>query len=166
METASTPTTATTSANAVNTGKEEDGDRKLPALASASAPPHEEELEEKEGSNRAVEEEKNDFVFDGAPDGMKCSVGFCLMTEAVMAMDGFSYQKLSLDKYITHCTAKGQPLTSPLIGERVGEMPNHNLRTLVKDYIEEREKSGGSMWRSGERDGEANETSGTEKTEM
>lgn len=65
----------------------------------------------------SLEEEKHDFFFDNASDGLKCAVGFCLMTEAVLAMDGFSYQKSSLDEHIAHCTAKGQPLTSPLTGE-------------------------------------------------
>jgi len=57
-------------------------------------------------------------------------------------MDGFSYQKLSLEEYIAHCAAKGQALTSPLTKERMGEtyMANHNLRNVVNDYIEEREK--------------------------
>ena len=107
-------------------------------------------LEEKSGAGTAsskeaegsLEEEKHDFFFDGAPDGLKCSVGFCLMTEAVVAMDGFAYQKSSLDEYIAHCTAKGQPLTSPLTGEPMSGMyiPMQNVRTLVKDYIEQREK--------------------------
>ena len=68
------------------------------------------------------------------------------MTEAVLAMDGFSYQKSSLDEHIAHCTAKGQPLTLPLTGEPLVSgmyMPNHNLRTMVKDYIEQREKEWG-----------------------
>jgi hypothetical protein len=96
----------------------------------------------KEGEE-SVEEEKHNFFFDGAPDGLKCSVGFCLMTEAVVAMDGFSYQKSSLDEHIAHCVAKGQPLTSPLTGEPLVSgmyMPKHNLRTVVKEYIEQREK--------------------------
>ena len=64
------------------------------------------------------------------------------MTEAVVAMDGFSYQKSSLEEYISHCAAKGQPLTSPLANEPLSAtyMPNHNLRTVVRDYIEEREE--------------------------
>ena len=108
-------------------------------------------LEEENGAGTAsskdaegnLEEEKHDFFFDGAPDGLKCSVGFCLMTEAVLAMDGFSYQKSSLDEHIAHCTAKGQPLTSPLTGEPLISgmyMPSHNLRNVVKDYIEQRDK--------------------------
>lgn len=43
--------------------------------------------EEEGGANEEdLEEEKHNFFFDGAPDGLKCSVGFCLMTEAVLAM--------------------------------------------------------------------------------
>jgi len=90
-------------------------------------------------SEKELEEEKHDSFFDGAPDGLKCSVGFCLMTEAVLAMDGFSYQKSSLDEHIAHCAAKVQPLTSPLTVEPLVSgmyMPNHNLRTVVRDYIE------------------------------
>jgi hypothetical protein len=88
-----------------------------------------------------LEEEKHDFLFDGAPDSLKCSVAFCLMTEAVLAMDEFSYQKSSLEGHIAHCAAKGLPLTSPLTGEPMGGIfiPNQNLRTLVKDYIAQRE---------------------------
>ena len=90
----------------------------------------------------SLQEEKHDFFFDGAPDGLRCSVGFCLMTEAVVAMDGFAYQKSSLDEYIAHCTAKGQPLTSPMTDEPTSGMyiPMQNVRTLVKDYMEQREK--------------------------
>ena len=89
-----------------------------------------------------LEEEKHDFFFDGAPDGLRCPIGFCLMTEAVVAMDGFSYEKSSLDEHIAHCAAKGQPLTSPKTGEPMGGMylPNQNARTNVKEYIDQREK--------------------------
>jgi len=140
VETASAPTIATVNASAAST-KGEEGDGKLPMPASASAPPHEEEVEG-EGSEEELKEEKHDFFLDGAPDGLKCSIGFCLMTEAVVAMDGFSYQKSSLDEYISHCAAKGQPLTSPLTSEPLSAtyMANHNLRTVVRDYIEQREK--------------------------
>jgi len=89
-----------------------------------------------------LEEEKHEFFFDGAPDGLRCSVGFCLMTEAVVAMDGFSYQMSSLDEHIAHCAAKGQPLTSPLTREPMDGMylPNQSFRTFVKEYIDQREK--------------------------
>lgn len=80
VETASTPTIATASASAAST-KAEDG-------ASASAQPRKEEMEA-EGTEVALEDEKHDFFFDAATDGLTCSIGFCLMTEAVMAMDGF-----------------------------------------------------------------------------
>jgi hypothetical protein len=110
-------------------------DRQTTAQASASDPPPGEEVD-------GEDSERHDFFFDGAADGKKCSIGFCLMTEAVVAMDGFSYQKSSLEEYIAHCAATGQPLTYPLTKERMSEMytPNHHVRTYVKDYIEEREK--------------------------
>jgi hypothetical protein len=38
----------------------------------------------------------------------------------VVAMDGFSYQRSSLEEYIAHCAATGQALTSPLSGELMG----------------------------------------------
>jgi hypothetical protein len=100
-----------------------------------------------------MEEEKHDFLFDGTPDSLKCSVGFCLMTEAVLAMDEFSCQKSSLEGHIAHCAAKGLPLTSPLTGEPMGGvfMPNQNLRTLVKDYIAQRETEWSFIWCSGGR---------------
>jgi len=104
VETASTPTIATASASAAITEGEDDGDRKM----SASAPPRKED-EEGDYVENNLEEERHDFFFDGAADVMECSVGFCLMTEAVVAMDGFSYQKSSLDEYITHCAATGSP---------------------------------------------------------
>ena len=96
-------------------------------------------------TEKDLEEEKHDFFFDGAPDGLKCTVWFCLMTDAVLAMDDCSYQKASLEGHIAHCAAKGLPLTSPLTGESMGAMfmPNQNLRTLVKDYIAQREKEWG-----------------------
>jgi hypothetical protein len=100
---------ATASATAANTEKEDDG----------SQNPLKEDLGEND-SDEDPESEKHDFFFDGAPDGMKCSVGFCLMTEAVVAMDGFSYQRSSLEEYIAHCTATGQALTSPLSEELMG----------------------------------------------
>jgi len=97
---------------------------------------------ERSDREEGLEEEKHDFFYDNAPDGLKCSVGFCLMTEAVFAMDEFSYQKSSLEGHIAHCAAKGLALTSPLTGEPMGGMfmPNQNLRTLVKNYIAQREK--------------------------
>ena len=100
------------------------------------------EEEEEHDAEKNLEEEKHDFFYDVAPDGFKCPVGFCFMTEAVLAMDGFSYQKSSLDEHIAHRAAKGQPLTSPLTGEPMGGMfmPNHTLSTVVKDYIGQREK--------------------------
>jgi hypothetical protein len=111
------------------------------AVTSATAMGKEEESSG-EGGEEDLEEEKHDFLFEGAPDVYKCSVGFCFMTEAVLAMDGFSYQKASLEAYIVHCTARGQALTSPLTGEPMGGMymPNHTLSTVVKDYIEQKEK--------------------------
>ena len=119
----------------MNEGKRTD------AVISATAMRNEEELNG-EDREEDLEEEKHDLLFDGAPDGYKCSVGFCFMTEAVLAMDGFSYQKASLEAYIAHCTAKGQALTSPLTGEPMGGMymPNYTLSTAVEDYIEQNEK--------------------------
>ena len=109
-----------------------------PSMATAGASTSATSTKEDEGD---LEEEKHDFFFDAAADALKCSVGFCLMTEAVTAMDGFSYQQTSLEEYIAHSTAKGQPLTSPLTNAPMGAMymPNHNLRTMVKDCMYERE---------------------------
>jgi len=107
-------------------------------------------LEEENGASTAakgdtedsLEEQKHDFFFDDAPDGLKCSVGFCLMTEAVVAMDGFSYQKSALDEHIAQCVAKRQPLTSPMTGEAMGGMylPHQSVRIFVKEYIDQRKK--------------------------
>jgi hypothetical protein len=122
------------------------GDLRLKEEKGADAPisataTREGEVEDGIGE-KDLEEEKHDFFFDGAPDSLKCSVGFCLMTEAVLAMDEFSYRKSSLEKHIAHCATKGLSLTSPLTCEPMGGMfmPNQNLRTLVKDYIAQREK--------------------------
>ena len=59
-----------------------------------------------------------------------------------MALNGFSYQKFSLDEHIAHCAAFKQPLSSPLTGEPMDaiHIPNHSVRTFVKEYMDQWEK--------------------------
>ena len=87
VETASTPTIAPASSSAVTT-KEEGGDRKMPASAQPGK-----SVEEGEDSEEGLEDEKHDFFFDVAADGMKCSIGFCLIPRRCWPWTGFPTRK-------------------------------------------------------------------------
>jgi len=64
------------------------------------------------------EEEEEPFdKEDGAPENLICPLSLCLFEDVVMAMDGISYSRQSIQAHIDFCKEKGKPLTSPMTGE-------------------------------------------------
>jgi len=90
----------------------------------------------------------DDDLLEDAPDDYVCPLEMCLMTEdPVLASDGFAYSKKGLERWISHCAAKGLPLTSPRTGlpMEAAFMLNMTHRTLVREWVEKRKEMGQKM---------------------
>ena len=59
-----------------------------------------EAVEEDEEEEQEKEEEDEDALFDAAPDGYKCPISLVLLTDPVVAMDGYTYQRDALEQWI------------------------------------------------------------------
>ena len=83
-------------------------------------------------------DEKQD---DDVPAAFLCGLTRKLMQYPVVAQDGISYEHFALEQHIARAKEVGQPLVSLATG-KMGEMslPNHLLRTQIKDWVEERKK--------------------------
>ena len=46
--------------------------------------------------------DEEEYLLSGAPDSMKCPISFVLMTSAVTAADGHSYQQDALQQHIAY----------------------------------------------------------------
>lgn len=71
-----------------------------------------------------MEEEPFDmegFWLDGAPEDFIRPLSLCLFEDAVVAMDGITYSRKSIQAHIDFCVEKGMPLTSPMTGEHGGD---------------------------------------------
>jgi hypothetical protein len=64
------------------------------------------------------------------------------MRDPIVAMDNICYERSSLLEWIEKCRSKGQPLTSPSTNAPMQKffMPVQNLKGLVREWIEKREK--------------------------
>jgi len=75
----------------------------------------------------------------------------CLFEDLVMAMDGISYSRQSIQAHIDFCEEKGKALTSPMTGEGMEEslVPNVMARRMVLEYVQEKKVE----WDRGKRGG-------------
>ena len=61
------------------------------------------------------DEDEEDRPLEGAPDRLRCPISFVLMTEAVLAPDGHSYQRHALEQHMQYtresecyCSTRGR----------------------------------------------------------
>ena len=80
------------------------------------------------------------FLLDGASEDYLCPVSLCLLDDAVVAMDGITYSRKSIQAHIDFCKETGKPLTSPMTGERMEAMlvPNVLIRRIVSEYVQKK----------------------------
>lgn len=90
------------------------------------------------GSSSSGEEAGDDDDDDEVPHDLLCPLSFELMTEAVVAADGHSYQKAAFETMIAHKAATGEEFRSPFHQKPMATtyFENNNLRVLAKSYEE------------------------------
>ena len=74
-----------------------------------------------------------DIQHKNIPDHMLCPITYDLMRDPVMAEDGFSYERSSIERWFS--TGK---LSSPITGKRIISprlYSNHRLRTEIEEWI-------------------------------
>ena len=123
-----------------------------------------EEEEEKEEEKEEAEEEEDEEEEDEEeeePDALMCPLSLELLSKAVCAADGHTYNEDVLQAWIDRCRNDRKPLTSPLSGKPMQPffLPNQLIKTQVRDYIEAREK------REKAKDGRGREGGSTKKWE-
>jgi hypothetical protein len=85
----------------------------------------------------------DEFALEGANESYVCPIGFCLMTEPVVCLDGFTYERSSIAGWFETCKQKGQPLSSPKANDILPAdflLPNKTLKVLVGEWIEQKRK--------------------------
>ncbi|KAM3569466.1 hypothetical protein VYU27_008433 [Nannochloropsis oceanica] len=102
----------------------------------------EEEEEEAEEEEEEEEEEVKEEEEEKEPDALVCPLSLELLSKAVCAADGHTYNQDVLQAWIDRCRNDRKPLTSPLSGKPMQSffLPNQLVKTLVRDYTEAREK--------------------------
>lgn len=78
-----------------------------------------------------------------APGEFVCPLTHDLLTDAVVAACGHSYQRKAFEEWVAQCQAKGLQLTSPKTGVRMEShmVINRLLKHQVEDYIEARREA-------------------------
>ena len=87
------------------------------------------------------ETECTDMAED-APVHLVCPITFELMTEAVVASDGHTYQHQSLLLHMEYARSRNRLLLSPMTNLPIDPgvcIPNYTVRSLVKEYIEQKQ---------------------------
>jgi len=103
-----------------------------------------------EGGNKGeeeAEEEKEEpfdmegYLLDGAPEDYICPLSLFLFEVAVIAQDGITYSRHSIQAHVDFCKEKGKPLMSPMTGEMMEPtlVPNVIARRMVSEYGREKE---------------------------
>jgi len=82
--------------------------------------------------------EDEDLLLQDAPNAFVCPISLQLMTRAVVAGDGFSYQREALDKWILRNRRKRKPLRSPMTNAPMAPFytPSFTLRSMVGDFVD------------------------------
>lgn len=81
---------------------------------------------------------------DGAPENLICPLSLCLLEDVVIAMDGISYSRRSIQAHIDYCVEKGKPLTSPMTGERMEGMLVPDVMGRSMEYVQGKKRESGS----------------------
>lgn len=82
--------------------------------------------------------EDEDLLLEDAPNAFVCPISLQLMTRAVVAGDGFSYQRDALNSWILKNRRQRKPLRSPMTNAPMAPFytPSFTLRSMVGDYVE------------------------------
>ena len=74
-------------------------------------------------------------------DNFMCPLSLEIMTDPVIAEDGFTYEKEHIVNWINRERQPGQQLTSPLTGEPMGDnlIPNISLKKIIDSSVFDRE---------------------------
>jgi hypothetical protein len=82
--------------------------------------------------------EDEDLLLQDAPNAFVCPISLQLMTRAVVAGDGFSYQREALDKWILRNRRERKPLRSPMTNAPMAPFytPSFTLRSMVGDFVD------------------------------
>lgn len=82
--------------------------------------------------------EDEDILLQDAPNAFVCPISLQLMTRAVVAGDGFSYQREALDKWILRNRRERKPLRSPMTNAPMAPFytPSFTLRSMVGDFVD------------------------------
>lgn len=117
---------------------EEEGEP-LASAAVASAAGTEGGIKGEEAGGEEEEEpfDMESYLLDGAPEEYICPLSLCLFEDVVMAMDGISYSRHSIQAHVDFCKEKGKALTSPMTGEMMEPtlVPNVMARRMVSEYV-------------------------------
>jgi hypothetical protein len=73
------------------------------------------------------------------PSEYVCPISFHIMTSAVIAMDGHSYEQLAIEEWVATCIRKKLPVTFPFTNMPMAStiIPNLTLRNLIRAFLEE-----------------------------
>jgi len=94
------------------------------------------EKKELERKLRQLEEAKK-AADEEPPDNFLCPITFAIMEDPVLAMDGHSYERHAIEDWLKRNNTS--PKTNvPLISKQL--LPNHNLKSMILDWKEERAK--------------------------
>ncbi|GAB5033024.1 wd sam and u-box domain-containing protein 1 [Nannochloropsis oceanica] len=85
----------------------------------------------------SVDLEDEDLLLQDAPNAFVCPISLQLMTRAVVAGDGYSYQREALDTWILRNRRERKPLRSPMTNAPMAPfyIPSFTLRSMVSDYV-------------------------------
>ena len=83
------------------------------------------------------DEKKRNIVnrsIDDIPNAFKCPITRIIMTDPVIATDGYSYERSAIRNWFR----SKEIVVSPVTGRRIVNLlliPNHNLRDIISEYI-------------------------------
>jgi hypothetical protein len=70
------------------------------------------------------------------PNEYLCPITKVIMEDPVVASDGHTYDRASIENWINQCTRYSRPVVSPLTRDPLTDVltPNHALKRLIEDY--------------------------------
>ena len=90
-------------------------------------------------SGIGISKEKFYKIDQTAPRDLQCPISFLLMVvDPVVASDGHTYERHSLEDWITSRRANGEPASSPLTGAEFLDLsvrPNTSVRNIAREFL-------------------------------
>ncbi len=83
------------------------------------------------------------WLLEDCPDDLICPLSLGLLEDPVLAMDGITYSRKSIEQHIDWCASKGKPLFSPMTNEPMDGallVPIVLVRRMVSEYAQEKRK--------------------------